>query len=799
MSTVAFVQEHRSEQALEALTRLVPHVCTVVREGQGLHVPASDLVTGDLVRFQVGDRIPADVRIVESSSLEVDESTLTGETKPRPKNAATVLSMAGEVPLAERYNIGFMGTTVRHGSGYGLVVGIGERTEFGAVFRMMRDVEERKTPLQVSMELLGKQLSMLSFVVIGCIMLIGLLQGQSWLDLFTVSVSLAVAAIPEGLPIVVTVTLALGVLRMARRKVVVRRLPSVEALGAVNVLCVDKTGTLTLNQMTADSVYTPSQNSVMEVAAIANTHATAGVPGDVEMVARVGILCNNALDSHLGQPTESALLAFASKLGLSRTTVRSMYDREQEIPFSSEHKWMAVLERPKHGGESEYHVKGAPEVIFERSVQVAGLDGRPAGKFTAEARASAIQAAAAMSEQGLRVLAFAFGPSLEQLCFAGLVGMQDPPRDGVANGVKQLTECGVRVIMITGDSQETSISIAKKVNIIDPYRSREIKDKVSVSGAYFEALDEKDQASVIGNIRVVYRATPQHKMAIVRALQRQGSMVAMTGDGVNDAPALKLADVGIAMGSGTDVSKEAADVILVDDSFCTILTAVEEGKSIFYNIKNFVRFQLSTSIAALSLIALCTLLGLENPLNAMQILWINIIMDGPPAQSLGVEPVDRDVMRRPPRSSTDKILDALLMKRIVTSSIIIVVGTMFMYVHGLRDVGVVDARVTTMTFTTFVLFDMFNALSCRSESKSIFEIGLFTNRPFLYACGASIVIQFAVVYIPFLQNILQTEPLEFADLALIIVVSSSVFIIDELRKFFTKRRARSAGIHDTLV
>ncbi|KAH8551635.1 PMR1-type calcium-transporting P-type ATPase [Umbelopsis sp. PMI_123] len=776
--TVAFVQEYRSEKSLEALNKLVPHYCHLLRDGHLSAVLANQLVPGDIVRFSVGDRIPADIRLLTAVDLEIDESNLTGETNPRRKHCEPITANSfAELALSERDNIGFMGTLVRNGHGSGIVVGTGKDTEFGKVFEMMQEVEDRKTPLQLSMNELGKQLSYLSFGVIGVIVIIGLIQGLPFLEMFTIGVSLAVAAIPEGLPIVVTVTLALGVLRMANRRAIVKQLPSVETLGSVNVICADKTGTLTVNQMTVTKVFTLHDQQIFDYE---HTIPTTGSE-PLSRTLRIGNLCNNAwVDDHgkyAGQPTDIALLDVVIRSGL--VDERPAFPRVSEIAFNSDQKFMSVTCTSSDGSGNLIYLKGAFEPVMERcTTYYVSENHRPS--LTSTLKDTINRHIAAMSSHGLRVLCMAYGSREDALCFTGFVAVYDPPRMGVSESIKDLVQGGVKVVMITGDSDGTALSIARKLGIpMNPTRS-------CLTGQDIERMSERQLQELIGGISVFARTTPRHKLAIVKAFQAKGGVVAMTGDGVNDAPALKMADIGISMGkSGTDVSKEAADMILVDDDFSTILSAVEEGKSIFYNIQNFLTFQLSTSVSALSLIALSTLFGYPTPLNAMQILWINIIMDGPPAQSLGVEPVDHDVMKKPPRSRNAHILTRKLVIRVLTAAVIVVLGTVFIYTSEMAD-GQVTARDRTMTFTTFVFFDMFNALACRSEKKSIFTLGLFSNQMFNLAVGGSVLGQLCVIYVPFFQAIFQTEAISLWDLVKITILTSSVFWSDEIRKFLAR-------------
>uniref|UniRef100_A0A8B9DZ50 P-type Ca(2+) transporter n=2 Tax=Anser cygnoides TaxID=8845 RepID=A0A8B9DZ50_ANSCY len=677
--TVAFVQEYRSEKSLEELSKLVPPECHCVREGRVEHTLARDLVPGDTVCLSVGDRVPADLRLFEAVDLSIDESSLTGETAPCSKSIAPQPA-ATNGDLTSRSNIAFMGTLVRCGKAKGIVIGTGENSEFGEVFKMMQAEEAPKTPLQKSMDLLGKQLSLYSFGIIGKI------YAKQLQIIF-----LAVAAIPEGLPIVVTVTLALGVMRMVKKRAIVKKLPIVETLGCCNVICSDKTGTLTKNEMTVTHIFT-SDGQHAEVTGVGyNRFGEVMLDGEVihgynnpsiSKIVEAGCVCNDAVirnNTLMGKPTEGALIALAMKMGLDG--IQEDYVRKAEYPFSSEQKWMAV--KCVHRAQQD-----KPEVCFMKG-------------------------------------------AYEQV-------------------IKYCTSYNCK---------------GQTLPLVQQQREQYQQEKTSMGSA---GLRGKTFSS----------------------LQNNGAVVAMTGDGVNDAVALKAADIGVAMGqTGTDVCKEAADMILVDDDFQTIMSAIEEGKGIYNNIKNFVRFQLSTSIAALTLISLATLMNFPNPLNAMQILWINIIMDGPPAQSLGVEPVDKDVIQKPPRNLKDSILTKNLIVKILVSSIIIVCGTLFVFWRELRD-NVITPRDTTMTFTCFVFFDMFNALSSRSQTKSVFEIGLCSNKMFCYAVLGSIMGQLLVIYFPPLQKVFQTESLSILDLLFLLGLTSSVCIVTEIIKKFERSKEK---------
>lgn len=838
--TVAFIQEWRSEKSLAMLNNLVPHTAKCLRDGMLREIFASQLVPGDVVVLTSGCRVPADIRVIEATSLEVDESSLTGESELIRKTDEGLPEFRNshikEPSVDKLANMLFMGTLVRGGHCRGLVAHTGVATQFGKIFLLMQDEEKKRTPLQEAMDHLGKMLSYASIGLIIVISFIGWLQGQPALQMIMLGISLAVAAIPEGLPICTTVTLALGVTRMAKKNAIVRRLPAVEVLGCVTTLCVDKTGTITSNKMEVTAVQLPfeklstsisrrSSASVADSGAVSahNIHSqitfddvgseqkqilsiaclSGNARYDQEVLSPSSLRQNGTKRNIIGSPTEAAILHAATAVECLPVKANR---RVHEKPFSSMDKWMGVQVLDESSGELTSCVKGAFEPVFAMCSRITdGSKGAGGRSLTPRDKKQLIEQAFALESNGLRVLTVASScvsvasrgatGKYEEMIFMGFVGISDPPRPGSKSTIGKLKRYGVKTVMLTGDAEGTATAIAREVGILgDDVETTAFdiqhgppKFLKAISGSQLDELAQSNKISlpqklVQEDYRVFYRMSPRHKRTVIKALQSASEVVAMTGDGVNDAPALQLADIGVAMGiAGTDVTKEASDMILVDDELSTILVAIQEGKCIFFNIRNFLKFQLSTSFAALFIVAMAMILGFPTPLNAMQILWINILMDGPPAQSLGVEPVDEDIVQLPPRKKSEPVVSFELFLNALISGAVVAAGTLSVFTCLFVD-GELTRIDSTMTFTTFVFFDLFNAMSCRSQSKSIFRIGFFTNRAFLIAGGCSFVGQLAVIYIPFFQAIFHTVPLSLFQLAKIILLASSVFIIDELRK-----------------
>lgn len=767
--TVGIAQEYRSEKSLEALNNLVPPQCNVVRGGQMRLLTATELVPGDVVRLRSGDRVPADVRLLEVNGFEVDESALTGETTPVRK---TTKPVDDEDPS----NLAFMGTLVQRGSATAVVYAIGPQTEFGSIFGMVDDVTEKQTPLQRAMGDLAQRLSTTSLVIIAVILLLGVLQQKSWLEMFTIAVSLAVAAIPEGLPIVVTVTLALGALEMSKRQAIVKKLPSVETLGCTSVICTDKTGTLTTGQMQVVETYTVPDGIVR----VGEGQAPSSQAFLKSL--QIGFFCNNASKNEqgewVGQATETAMIALPEALGVSLH--RDAWTRTNEVPFDSTRKCMVVTghgDKNQTPGEAQL-VKGAPEVVLKKC---SSYMGQQVTNLNDNVRQRIQEHVDDMARRGLRVLATGYAPQGRPFVFCGLQAMQDPPREGVSEAIKTLQRGGVQVIMITGDAPTTANAIAEQLGIAS--------SPVVLTGSDVESMSDRQLQEHVQSVSVFARTKPEHKLRIVSALQANHYVVGMTGDGVNDAPALKLADVGIAMGSGTDVTKEAADVILVDDNFATILNAIREGKSIFYNIQNFVAFQLSTSAAALILITLSTVLGFRFPMNATQILFINILMDGPPSQSLGVDPAQEQVMDRPPRQKDAPVLTRRLFMRTVFSALLMIVLTECTFLMYHSENGQ-DTYTSTMTFSAFVVLDLVSAW----QNRGLF-IPLFANTMLLWTLLGSLLTQVVLVYMPLMQAVFYTESLSLQDVGYLAGIGAFAFGMQELRRCYERHWEKQQDGH----
>ncbi len=797
---LGFIQEYRAERALEALKKMAAPVARVIRGGEVRNVPAEELVPGDVIALEMGDLVPADARLLEDHLLQVDEASLTGESVPVKKRAEAVL--AENAPLGDRCNMVYASTVVTYGKGAALVTATGMDTELGKIAHLVQTMGRESTPLQDQLEKVGKLL------VYGCILIVagvfglGLWRGVPPVEMFLTAVSLAVAAIPEGLPAVVTIALALGVRRMVQRNALIRKLPSVETLGSATVICTDKTGTLTQSEMTVRKIglldrtievtgdgYDPEGGFFVEGRPVG--------PGehDLQLALRIGVLCNNAALKRgdeeasrwriVGDPTEGALLSAAGKAGIWRGDLEADYSMLEELPFDSNRKRMTTIWRGPDGRLAAY-VKGAPDVVIGLCTSIQKNGG--ATDATTADKEGLLTLNHRLADEAMRVLAVAYRdlgaeltePSVDaverNLVFAGLMAMKDPPRSEAREAIATARRAGLEVVMITGDHKSTAVAIAKELEL---YREGDI----AFTGSELDEIDDERLNEIVEKIRVYARVSPEHKLRIVRAWESRGHVVAMTGDGVNDAPALKEADIGIAMGiTGTDVSKEASDMILTDDNFASIVAAVEEGRAIFDNIRRFIHYLLSCNIGELLTMFLASLLGLPLPLLPIQILWVNLATDSLPALALGVEPAEPGGMERPPRPPSEGVITRRIAGIMLLQGLVIGFLTLgaFMFEYFVMGGGVDRARV--IAFSTTIFAQNVHAFNVRSNRYSLFKLGLLSNPWLLAAFGVVIVSELVIIYVPFLQPIFKTMPLGAQDWALVAVLGLMPLVIMEIVK-----------------
>ncbi|MFF9808006.1 cation-translocating P-type ATPase [Streptomyces coeruleorubidus] len=795
-ATIGYLQERRAERSLEALRQMLVPTARVRRDGQVKVIPAGALVPGDIALLEAGDRVPADGRLVVAESVEAAEAALTGESQPVAKTTAPTTADDHEpVPVAERTGMLFMNTALTRGRAEMIVTATGMRTEVGAIAEALRTGAEPPSPLQVQMDSLGRRLALVSGIAVAAYALVSLLRGEELADLALRAVALAVAAIPEGLPAVLALTLALGVQRMARRGAIVKRLASVEALGSATVVCSDKTGTLTLNEMTTRALWAagrtyevtgegydtagtvrPADERHGRDPHDATPHGVgtqdAALPALHDAVLPFA-LCNDARitpDGIIGDPTEAALVVLAAKAGVD-PGLHDRVPRTGEIPFDPAAKYMATFHTDADA-RVRVHAKGAVDVLLDRCTHVLTEQGR--APLDAERRREVIDTAGRMGGQGLRVLGAATATTGQPnpreatgLTLTAIAGMADPPRPQAREAVALAQTAGVTVKMITGDHADTAAAIARELGITGDV----------VAGAELARMSEQELADRIEDVGVFARVAPEHKVTIVRALSRKGHIVAMTGDGVNDAAALRAAHIGVAMGiTGTDVAQEAADMVLTDDDFSTIVRAVREGRSIYDNIVTFVRFQLSTNIGAILTLLATVLAGLPAPMSAIQLLWVNIIMDGPPAMALGVDPPRDNVMRRPPRPPGERILNARRLAAVTRSGAVMAAGTLAVFA-GARHLTD-TATAATMAFTTFVLFQLFNALAARSEDGPVLGRHQLHNRTLWICLATVLVLQVIAVQVPMAQGIFDTVPLSPAQWAICLATACPVLLTE---------------------
>ena len=790
---LGFVQEYRAERAIEALRQMAAPTATVLHDGDEIEVPARDLVPGDVILLRAGDKVPADARLIESINLQIEEAALTGESVPVEKHAAPLSD--GDLAVADRKNLAYAGTAATYGRGRAVVVATGMNTEFGKIAQMLQTVETGKTPLQENLDKVGHMLARAAFVIVAIIVALGLFRGQPFIEMLIFGIALAVAVVPEALPAVVTISLALGVQRMVKRNALMRRLPAVETLGSTSVICSDKTGTLTKDEMTGRKIFVAGQ--VLNVSGagyephgqFSRNGSTTEPSTALKLLLRGAAL---ASDAHIvrseadgrwhvkGDPTEGALVVAAAKAGLHKADLDTQFPRVNEIPFTSETKRMTTLHTGPEGVVA--YSKGAPEIILDSCARQLTAEGETA--LDAASREAVLETARQMASEALRVLAVASksGATIEnaehEMTFLGLVGMIDPPRPEAKAAIQTCEQAGIKAVMITGDHPLTAQAVARELGLLKAGRV--------VTGAELEAMSEAEFEREVENIEVYARVSPAHKLRVVTALQKNGHIVAMTGDGVNDAPALKKADIGIAMGiTGTDVTKEAAAMTLTDDNFASIVAAVEEGRGIFGNIKKYLMYLLSSNIGEIGLMAGATLLGLPLPLSAVQILYVNLATDGLPALALAVDPPERDLMRRKPRNPRTGIFTRPVITLMVVGGFWSAAVNLGLFAWALNSGRSIEEAMT-MTFVSLVLIQFFKAYNFRSDRLSVL-VRPFANKWLNMAIVWELVLLVVIVYVPFLHEPFGTFSLPLVDWVIVILLSFTISPVLELAKWMERR------------
>jgi len=815
--TVAFIQEYKSEKAIEALKKMTAATCRVIRNNEEIIIDATRLVPGDIILISAGDKVPGDAYLIEGHNLEVNEAPLTGESLPVEKTAAV---LSKDTPLVDRKNIIYTTTIITYGRGKAVVFATAMDTELGKVATEVQTMDVRKTPFELKIKYTAKVLSVIMLIVVGIISVFAFSRGLQLLEMLVWGISLAVAAVPEALPAVITTSLTIGTYRMAKRNAVVRRLPAVEVLGSTTIICSDKTGTLTKGEMTVRNLYVYDKSAQV-------TGTGYGLEGrvidshidknDLMLLAKTAVLCNDANIAFKGEkadltgdPTEIALLVFAYKIvGIVKDKMNSEFSRVQEIPFSSERKMMTTIHRRSFNNNDnitsrkyEAYIKGACEVVLSRCSEIV-VDNKSLS-LTDDMRDRILAANDDMAARGLRVLALAYKhlneyhlsqEDVEQnLLFLGLVGMMDPPRNEVVDSIAQCKSAGIDVVMITGDHKLTAIAVASEIRIIDDRSTGKHDMKVVVSGQELETMDVASLSEKADYIKVYSRVSPEHKLKIVQSLKNKGHIVAMTGDGINDASALKAADIGIAMGiTGSQVAKESASMILADDNFATIVSAIKEGRRIFDNVKKYLVYLLSVNLGEIIILSFSVIMGWPLPLLAKHILFINLATDGPPAIALGLEPHEPDIMRRKPRNPKESVFFGIK-KWLITIPIILAITSLLLFAYVLQvngwDSSLAIAKGRTMVFGVLVFFELFFAMSCRSFTHNIHELRFFGNKMLLYSLiGESVVILFIMNYPP-MQELFDFVPLQLGDWILLLLLATTGFVYSEIIKLLTRKMLR---------
>ena len=775
---IGVIQESKAEKALDALKSMSTPKAIVKRDGNIIEIPSEEVVVGDIIIIDAGRYIPADLRIVESANLKIEESAFTGESVPSEKNSDTITE-GEDVPIGDQHNMAFMSTLVTYGRGIGIVVNTGMSTQIGKIAKMLDSEDENTTPLQKKLAELGKILGFAAVGISIIMFIISMFQGRDLLEMFMTSISLAVAAIPEGLPAIVAIVLALGVQRMIKHNAIVKKLPAVETLGSVSIICSDKTGTLTINKMTVKKYYVNGQIYNLESIDINNK--------ETELLTHGMILCNDATSKdgvQTGDPTEVALIDVGNKIGIFKDDLNNKFKRVNEIPFDSDRKLMTTV----NSYENKYNVftKGAIDSILKISNKI--LVNGEIKEFTDKEKTETLAASNSMSDDALRVLALAYKiienehisiDELESdLIFVGLMGMIDPPREEVKDSIALSKNAGIRTIMITGDHKNTAVAIAKELGIVNDISE-------AMSGSEIDTYSEEEFTKIVNNFKVFARVSPEHKVRIVKAFKSYGNIVSMTGDGVNDAPSLKAADIGVAMGiTGTDVAKGAADMVLTDDNFTTIVKAVEEGRNIFNNIKKSIIFLLSCNLGEIVALFFAILLNWPAPLLPIHILWVNLITDSFPALSLGVDPGDKGVMDLPPKNPKESLFAGRVGILLIINGLLIGGTTLFAFLLGEYLYPDSLRHAQTMAFVVLSVSQLFYSLAMRNETKSLFQVGIFKNKWLIGSIIFGILIQLAIITIPFTANVFKVYSLSLTDWGIVILISLIPFVINEIIKIF---------------
>ena len=777
-AVIGVIQESKAEKALDALKELSTPKALVKRDGSLKEILSEDIVPGDIVIIDAGRYIPGDLRLIDTANLKIEESAFTGESVPSEKDASFLPDK--EIPIGDQNNMAFMSTLATYGRGVGVVVGTGMNTEIGKIAKMIEQEENDETPLQKKLSELGKILGFLAVGICILIFIISFFQGRDLLEMFLTSISLAVAAIPEGLPAIVAIVLALGVQRMVKKNAIIRKLPAVETLGSVSIICSDKTGTLTQNKMTVTTVYT-NDSYIKESEFNLNDNES-------KLLVDCMVLCNDATyseKSQTGDPTEIALLESPFKLNILKEKLEKEFKRIDEIPFDSDRKLMTTVVDDK---KARVFTKGALDSILSICNKIS-VNGKLVD-FSKEYKAKVLENSNIMSDKALRVLAFAYKDiskenivldSLEKdLVFIGMVGMIDPPRLEVKDSIKLCKSAGITPVMITGDHKNTAFAIANELGIAEDISQ-------AITGHEIDKFKEEEFNEKIINYRVFARVSPEHKVKIVKAFKSHGNIVSMTGDGVNDAPSLKAADIGVAMGiTGTDVSKGASDMILTDDNFSTIVSAVEEGRKIYLNIKKSIVFLLSCNLGEILTLFTAILLNWNSPLQPIHILWVNLITDSFPALALGVDKAKEDVMNNPPRNPKESIFVKSDKIQLIINGVLIGGITLFAFKLGERLYADSLIHAQTMAFVVLSVSQLFLSLSLRSNTKSAFSLGIFSNKYLVYSILLGIFLQVIIISISFIANIFKVTPLLLYDWIVVILVSLIPFAINEILKLFRK-------------